>query len=202
VAARRDQITRAAIDVLASEGYAATSLAAIAERIGVSKGNLSYHFASKAELLRAVVAFVLASAAAWMTPRIGGATSYRGALRAYIAANLSYLEEHRSEIIALTEVLANARAVSGVPEIFAASQREAITALTTLFEAGRAAGEFGDVPAIMLATSLRATIDSTSQGMRADPDFDLAAFERDLIVLFDRATSVAAIATTEKDIQS
>jgi AcrR family transcriptional regulator len=189
--ARRDQITRAAIEVLASDGYAATSLGAIAERIGVSKGILSYHFAGKAELLQAVVRLVLASAEAWMTPRIGRASSYRGALRAYIDANVSYLDAHRTEIFALTEVLANARATPGVPEIFLASRAGAIDALTALFAAGQAAGEFGEVPARMLAVSLRATIDSISESMRSEPGFDLGRFERELVALFDRATGFA-----------
>ena len=49
--ARREQIVDAAIDVLYESGFAAASLGAIAERIGVSKGVLSYHFAGKRELL-------------------------------------------------------------------------------------------------------------------------------------------------------
>jgi AcrR family transcriptional regulator len=44
-------------------GFAAASLGAIAERIGVSKGVLSYHFAGKGELLHEVVARVLTEAA-------------------------------------------------------------------------------------------------------------------------------------------
>jgi hypothetical protein len=110
-------------------------------------------------------------------------------MRAYIAANLSYLDTHRTEIFALTEVLANARATPGVPEIFLASRAGAIDALAALFEAGHAAGEFGEVPARMLAVSLRATIDSISESMRSDPGFDLARFERELAQLFDRATA-------------
>jgi AcrR family transcriptional regulator len=186
--ARREQITRAAIEVLASEGYAATSLGAIAERLGVSKGILSYHFTNKAELLQEVVRFVLASAEAWMTPRIAGSSSYRQAVHSYIVANISYLESNRTEIFALTEVLVNARATPGVPEIFLASRSEAIRALAALFEAGQAAGEFGDAPARMLAIALRATIDSASESMRSEPGFELELFERDLLQVFERAT--------------
>jgi TetR/AcrR family fatty acid metabolism transcriptional regulator len=187
--ARREQITRAAIEVLASEGFAATSIAAIADRLEVSKGILSYHFPAKAELLQGVVTLVLADAASWMTDRMGRATSFRGALHTYIASNLSYLDGHRQEILALTEVLANARAVPGVPELFERSQDEAVAALVALFDAGRAASEFGDVSSRMLAVALRATIDSTSASLRIDPEFDLSRFERELTQLFDRATS-------------
>ena len=188
-AARREQITRAAIEVLAEKGFASTSLSVIAERVGVSKGVLSYHFADKADLVREVVSAVLASAAAWMAPRIEGAASYREALHRYIVANVSFLDAHRVDILALTEVLANARVTPGVPETFELSQREAIRALESLFTDGQRAGEFGDVPATILAMSLRATIDSTSELLRADSEYDLAAFERHLITLFDRATA-------------
>jgi AcrR family transcriptional regulator len=194
--ARREQITRAAIDVLSSEGFAATSLAAIAERLNVSKGILSYHFPAKAELLQGVVTYVLADAGAWMTQRMGHATSFRGALHVYIGANISYLDTHRAEILALTEVLGNARATEGVPELFATSQSEAINGLAALFEGGRAAGEFGDVPARMLAVSLRATIESISEMLRNNPKLDLVEFERDLLKLFDRATAPDSTDTT------
>jgi AcrR family transcriptional regulator len=186
---RRLQITRAAIEVLAAEGYTAASMSAIAGRIGVSKGVLTYHFASKAELLQDIVRFVLADAAAWMTPRMAGAPSYRAALHLYISSNVSYLAAHRAEILALTEVLANARATAGVPEMFEASQSEAIRGLEQLFAGGQAAGEFGDVPTRMLAVSLRATIDSTSQSIQSDPAFDLVSFGDELTRLFDRATA-------------
>jgi AcrR family transcriptional regulator len=195
-AARREQITRAAIEVLASKGFTATSFATIANHLGVSKGILSYHFTAKAELLQEVVTAVLQDAAAWMVERTGSATSYRAALRAYITANISYLDTHRTEIFALTEVLANARSTLGVPELFARSQKEAIEALAALFESGRAAGEFGDVPSGILAVSLRATIDSTSEKLRSEPHFDIHQFELELLQLFDRAT--AQISTNDE----
>jgi AcrR family transcriptional regulator len=187
--ARREQITRAAIEVLAEKGFAAASLSAIADSVGVSKGVLSYHFSDKADLVNEVVRSVLASAESWMAPRIGVATSYREALHRYIAANVSFLAAHRVDILALTEVLANARTTPGVPEIFEKSQREAIVALESLFADGRRAGEFGEVPAGILAMALRATIDATSERLRADDQFDLEAFEQQLTGLFDLATA-------------
>jgi AcrR family transcriptional regulator len=188
--ARREQITRAAVDVLAEHGYTGTSFSAIAERVGVSKGVLSYHFSDKADLLQAVVRFVLEQAAAWMRPRIEGADSYRDGLRRYITANVSFLATHATEIAALTEVLANARATPGVPEIFEQSQTEATHALEALFAGGQKAGEFGRVPPTILAMSLRATIDATSARLRADPEFDLAEFQGNLIELFEQASAL------------
>ncbi len=191
-AARRDQIVGAAIEVLAAEGFSAASLGAIGDRVGVSKGVLTYHFSSKAELLGEVVRRVLTEAEEWMTPRLRGATSYRAALHAYITANLEFLERNRTGIVALTEIVMNARAVPGLAESFTASQRKAIDDLAALFEGGRAAGEFGDVPAHMLALSLRATIDAVSTSLRDDPDLDLSELRRGLLALFDHATAAPA----------
>jgi AcrR family transcriptional regulator len=46
----RDAVIRAARQLFASEGYAAASVAAIAEAAGVTKGALFHHFTSKEEL--------------------------------------------------------------------------------------------------------------------------------------------------------
>ncbi len=52
---RRGEIIRAAASVLGRQGYAATSLKQIASQAGVAQGLLHYYFASKEDLLVAVV---------------------------------------------------------------------------------------------------------------------------------------------------
>lgn len=187
--ARREQIVGGAIAVLAENGYSATSLAAIADRLGVSKGVISYHFAGKAEVLNEVVRSVLSEAEAWMSPRVAGAASFTEALRLYIASNLAFLDTHRTEIFALTEVLSNARATPGVAETFSESHQAAIAALEALFTGGRKAGEFGDVAPRASAISLRAAIDAVSGLIREDPAFDLTGFGTDLATLYERASA-------------
>jgi AcrR family transcriptional regulator len=190
-AARREQIVRGAVEVLAEAGYNAASLAVIAERLGISKGVISYHFAGKAELLREVVRVVLAEAEAWMTPRVVAATTFTDALRNYIASNLAFLDAHREETIALTEVLANARATQGVPELFQESQSAAVAGLEALFTGGQHAAEFGPFSARTAAIALRASIDSVTGLLRDDPGFDLNGYGRDLVALFERASAPA-----------
>jgi AcrR family transcriptional regulator len=53
---RRTQLLDAAVAVVRREGAAALTLDAVAAEAGVSKGGLLYHFASKRELLDALVA--------------------------------------------------------------------------------------------------------------------------------------------------
>ncbi len=45
---------RVALDLFTSKGYEATSLREIAERLGISKAALYYHFASKDDIVRSV----------------------------------------------------------------------------------------------------------------------------------------------------
>lgn len=52
----RERIIDAALAVVKEDGAARLSLDAVAERAGVSKGGLLYHFASKSALLKAMVA--------------------------------------------------------------------------------------------------------------------------------------------------
>ena len=106
--ARRSQIVDAAIAQLAESGYAGTTLAAIAARIGVSKAALLYHFNGKDELLRAVLDAVIADATETMTARLQAEPTARDRLRAYIEANLAYMAEHRQRIFALAALVAGA----------------------------------------------------------------------------------------------
>jgi AcrR family transcriptional regulator len=187
--ARRVQIIGGAIEVLAENGYGATSLSAIAERLGISKGVISYHFAGKAELLQEVVRYVLRLAESWMTPRVAGSASYTEALAAYIASNLTFLDTHRVEIFAITEVLSNARVTPGVPELFRESQDAAVAALESLFDGGKTAGEFGEISPRVAAISLRASIDTVTGLLRSEPDFDLETYSAQLAALFGRASA-------------
>ena len=188
--ARRRQILDAAVEVLADQGYAAASLAAIAGRAGVSKGVISYHFAGKEELLREVVASVLEKAGSFMTPRVAAAAENggaAGALRAYVRANLLFLAEHRRQVRALAEVLgALPPGPDGAPA-YEGAGAQAVAALAQLLAAGQASGEFAAFSVPVAARSLRAAIDAVTELLRTDPDVDLDAYATDLLLLVERA---------------
>src|SRR5579863_3120226 len=82
--ARRQQIVAAAIDTIAEVGFAQASLARIAERIGISKGVISYHFAGKDDLIRQVAIEIVEAARAYIIPRLVAESTGPATLRAYI----------------------------------------------------------------------------------------------------------------------
>ncbi|GAA1479795.1 TetR family transcriptional regulator [Gordonia sinesedis] len=51
----RERLLRAAIDALASDGWAAATVAAVAERAGVSRGAAQHHFPTREDLITAVL---------------------------------------------------------------------------------------------------------------------------------------------------
>ena len=52
---RRAEIVRAALEVIAERGYRGASLAAVAERVGLTQQGLLHHFPTKEALLVAVM---------------------------------------------------------------------------------------------------------------------------------------------------
>jgi AcrR family transcriptional regulator len=48
----RDALTRAAVEIIGDEGYEALSLARVAQRVGVTKAAVYYHFKTKDELVQ------------------------------------------------------------------------------------------------------------------------------------------------------
>ena len=51
----RQRILDVAVDLFIEQGYAGTSVRDISERLGMTKGSLYYHFASKEDVLNAIV---------------------------------------------------------------------------------------------------------------------------------------------------
>src|SRR5438067_13171134 len=94
--ARRAQIVAAAIDTIAELGYGQASLARIAEAAGTSKGVILYYFGGKDELIRELVAELVARGVAYMEPHIDAEPTGAGKLRAYIESNLAVMRENGS----------------------------------------------------------------------------------------------------------
>ncbi len=188
--ARRAQIVTAAVDTIAELGYAQASLARIAERIAVSKGVISYHFAGKDELVQEVIADVLARAAAYIRPRVEAQTTGTGRLRAAIESNIDFMGEYRRHMVALFEILVNTRGADSSPNPAAARVvRDGAAALRQLLASGQAQGEFrADFDPQVMAMAIRSAIDAVPRQLASDPEFDTGHYGRELADIFELAT--------------
>ena len=187
--ARRAQIMAAAIDTIAELGYAQASLGRIAQNAGTSKGVVLYHFGSRDELVRAVVAELVARGVAYMQPRIEAAPGGAGKLRAYIESNLAFMRENRNHVVAIVEIALTARAADGSRLYDFSIQDAGVTALQQLLAHFQRVGEFraGFDPHVM-AMTIRAAIDAVPSQLARDPGLDVGHHARELADLFHIAT--------------
>ena len=186
--ARRAHIIEAAIATLVEVGYARASLAQIAQRAGISKGLISYHFAGKDELLEQVVEHVYTTGTKFMIPRMLAAGSARELLRIYIEVNVAYIGAHRREMQALVEIFANFRTAEGKPRYDLAAEEPIIAATEAIFARGQAEGDFRPFATRVMAITVRRAIDAVTVQAATDPAFDTEAYGRELANLFDHAT--------------
>src|SRR6478736_8513132 len=187
--ARRAQIVAAAIDTIAGLGYGQASLARIAETAGTSKGVIIYHFGGKDELIRELVAELVARGVAYMEPRIEAEPTGAGKLRAYIESNLAFMRENRNHVVAIVEIALNARTADG-SRLYDPSVRDAgVAALQQLLAHFQGTGEFrASFDPHVMAMAIRAAINAVPAQLARDPAVDIGHHARELADLFHVAT--------------
>jgi AcrR family transcriptional regulator len=191
--ARRAQFVAAAIETIAEAGYAHASLGRIAERVGVTKGVISYHFAGKDELVREVIADIAARGGAFVGGRAMTRATAPARLRAWIESILEYMVAYPREVVAFLEIAAGSRGDASVTAAVAELNTGVAAALRDMLADGQACGEFrDDFDPQAVATALLAVIDAVPPRMARDPDFDVARYGFQIAGLFDAATRPAA----------
>ncbi len=187
--ARRAQIVGVAIDTIADLGYAQASLARIAERAGISKGVIAYHFAGKEDLIAEVVSEVLTRAEHFMAPRISQQSGGRAVLREYIESNLAFMGAYRNHLVAIVEIARGTRRADGSPGFDRSALEGSAAHLAKLLAKFQADGELrpGFDPQVM-AMAIRAAIDAVPPRLALDPELDTQHCGRELADLFDHAT--------------
>jgi TetR/AcrR family transcriptional regulator, fatty acid metabolism regulator protein len=187
--ARRAQIVAAAIDTIAELGYGQASLARIAGTAGTSKGVIIYHFGGKDELIRELVAGLVARGVAYMEPQIDAEPTGAGKLRAYIESNLAFMRENRNHMVAIVEIALNARAADGSRLYDFSVQDAGVAALEQLLAYFQGTGEFraGFDPHVM-AMAIRAAINALPAQLARDPALDVGHHAREIADMFHIAT--------------
>jgi len=186
--ARRAQIVDCAIDTIAEVGFAQASVDQIAKRVGVSKGVITYHFPSKAEIVDAVIAQVVAAGRAYMEPRIMAETSAAGRLRAYVESDLEFIDAHRKPLIALVEIAMSARRADGSLVIGPESLAQRAANLEELLRAGQRSSEFRRFNTRVMALTIIQAIDAVPFLLAREPNLDVKLHAKELATIFTLAT--------------
>lgn len=197
---RRAQILEAAVGVIAELGYAGASFARIADRAGLSStGLISYHFASKDDLMERIVAEVYTKGAKFVIPRIQAQSNATGMLRAYIESNLEFIADNPEAIVAVMEVISNLRKPDGTLRFDVASDEPQVEGTEWILNKGQDEGEFRQFDTRVMALAIRAAIDRSSAQFEAYPELDWRAYARETCSIFEHATRKTDPPATPQD---
>jgi AcrR family transcriptional regulator len=174
---RREQMLRAALEVIQERGYAESRIADVAERAGTSPALVIYYFKTKDQLLTEAIRF---SEDSWYeagTARMAAIPTAAGRLEEIVA--MSCLPEADSEPpsswVLWLDLWAQAvrhPEVASVRQKFDERWRQTITSLVV---EGQEAGEFGPVDPVDFAVLFSALLDGLAvQIALADPSVDAA----------------------------
>ena len=184
--ARRSQLIGCAIDVIADVGVERASFVRIAERAGISRGVISYHFATRSELLDGVVAEVYALGDRAVSSGVADAASPRAALAAFVTGSVAFYAAYPREMRALSAIFASGH----VPEAPVRDDRSEHGAemleVESILAQGQRAGEFRDFDTRIMTMTLRSALDAAVWRIGAGDDPTLIAGE--LSRTFDAAT--------------
>jgi AcrR family transcriptional regulator len=187
---RRDQLVDCMIDVVVETGFAGASVGEVARRAGVSKGVVTYHFAAKDDLIRAVIADVIGSMAEYLEPRLTAAEPDRFPERfiaAYVSAWAGYYRNHARQVLALVRIF-NARDESERPDPAFRTRAGEVLAIERVLRLGQDMGRFGSFDPHVMASVIKVAVEDLLNQFINDPDLDVEGYAAQLASLFERAT--------------
>jgi TetR/AcrR family fatty acid metabolism transcriptional regulator len=184
---RREQLIDCAIDAVVELGFQGASVGEVAQRAGVSKGVVTYHFAAKDDLIFAAVARIFDSITEALESRLRG-TSPETFVADYINAWVDYYRTQTRYMFAIREIWGNFRNDSGDQHFGPQAVAGELGVVQHVLEYGQEPGIRGRFDARVMAVSIKAALDALLDQLAADPALDLAAYGAELVKLFERAT--------------
>jgi AcrR family transcriptional regulator len=174
------RMVRAAIDLLNSAGIQGTTLVAIGEMAGYSRGLATHHFGSKAGLFRTVLKRVSAAWTEELVRNLEGKTGLQAmttAIESHLAHALRHPEYIRAQNILWGAALDPSSEFKPNVTEFMRIQRESVAAWV---EGGQESGEISkNIDADRIAEQFYGGLIGINSQWLVSPDFDLAAAYED-----------------------
>lgn len=198
--ATRERLVAAATTLFAEQGFRSTTVQAIGERAGISRGSIFWHFGSKEGLLWAVVE---RSFSRWETetlvPDVGDAIGIE-AMRRGLASHRRFLTEDPGALRLFYVLMFEA--LGPRPELlgeFVSLHEHLRDVCASWITAGQRAGEIRpDLDARATVTVLIATMGGIAYQALVDPDgLELDRVYTDASALFERGLRPTAPTTVE-----
>lgn len=161
---REALILRAAYDVLVEKGYYEATIDEIAAQVGIAKGTVYLHFASKEDLVIALVDQQIVEFLALVDQVISEATTVRARLERILLHIYIGIQGERRTLLELTNVIGLPNDLSEHRVGTLARVAEVMERIAALFDEGKRAGELDTtVPTPIMVASFVAL--SSSHGL-------------------------------------
>src|SRR4051794_39106563 len=178
------------VAVVAEVGFAGASLAAIAQRAGLSKGLLSYHFRDKDHLMEQTALWIFTEFEGAIVAGLDVSARAPDVLRQIVRRVAAHGGTHRAERRALDQIIRNLRRPDGSPRFSLADYEATYAAQEQLFRRGQREGAFRAFDTRIMAITLQAAMDTMFGYADAHPDVDLEHYADQLADLLLAAVSV------------
>jgi len=173
---RRRQLIDAAITVIARDGYARASTAAIAAEAGVAKGLLWRYFADGEDLMEQAARHTLVALRDTVAGDIDLAAPVPHVIRAAIARAADLRRTHPDQLRALREIAQHLRRPDGTPRLGLDDYAQTYSLQATLFQRGVDEGTLRPVDTRVLAVTYQAALDAMLVYLERHPDTDPTAY--------------------------
>src|SRR3954453_16402870 len=178
------------VAVVAEVGFAGASLAAIAQRAGLSKGLLSYHFRDKDDLMEQTALWVFADFEESVVAGLDISTPAPDLLRQIVRQVAPHGVGPRVQRRALDQIIRHLRGPDGAPRFSLADYESTYAAQEQLFRRGQREGTFRALETRVMAGTLQGARDTSLANADAHPDVDLEHYADQLADLLLAAVSV------------
>lgn len=183
--ATRKRLVASAIELFAQMGVAATSLNAVAEHAGFSRGAVHGNYSGKDDLAAAVAESVAGALATRLREILAAHAPSGERLAGYIRAFLEFCSEHPNAAGALIAVVEHLG--RGDPRYYSDRAAASLDDLVELFKDGRRRGEMREFDARTMAFAVRTVLDGAAIRLRAN-QIDADELSTEIEALFTAAT--------------
>lgn len=177
----RRRLIESAARLFADHGVRGTSLIAVAENAGFSRGAVHGNFSDKDELAAAVVQFVVEDLGPELDRALTSPGSANDRLAAYVSTHIDYCRREPARAAAIIAAVGYLSRPDAAAPSYRKRSADSVADLVALFEDGQRRGEMRDFDPITMALSLRSVLDTA---VPAHPDIEAG----EIIALFDHAT--------------
>jgi len=183
--ATRKRLVASAIELFAKKGVAATSLNAVAEHAGFSRGAVHGNYSDKNDLVAAVAESVVGELAPKLRQSLAAPVPSGERLTAYIHAFLEYCSRHPNATGALIAVVEYFGRQD--PQYYGDRAAASLGDLVGLFEEGQRRGEMRGFDVQTMAFAVRTVLDQAAMRLCA-AQVGVRDLTAEIVALFTAAT--------------